>query len=332
MYLNFLKKNPAGNTAILFLLSVLLFFQYDSYSQSGLAVVKYDGNSQGRLLFEDSPDIPVTDDTNTDQAENSIFVSPVNSNIILNSNVSRQRPLPQQFYGVSGFISTNGGINWFGNLQLIQNYVTGANPAAVIDMQGRYYIGHISPNNTMEISYSEDGLNWSNSEVPNSDGGVKPHMSADNSTYSTFQGNMYIVWAYREPPGGAYFSRSTNRGITWSAPYTLSTGLGGLKQTGPNVQTGINGEIYTVWAVQDTPFISCDIHRFEERALAFAKSTDGGITFSPPRIIMPNIRGVYNCWTFGKKPVMKIYTFPVMAVDNSSLTNGGNIYVVWPNI
>jgi hypothetical protein len=314
------------------LLVVPVFLCLASGLKSQSDIFKYEGNLQSRLFFQDSPDIPVTNDTNTDQAENSIFVSPVNPNIVFNSNVSRQRPLPQQFYGVSGFTSTNGGINWFGKLQLVQNYVTGGNPTAVIDMQGRYYIAHISPNTSMEVSYSDDGSNWLNSLVPNSDGGVKPNLIADNSVSSPYQGNLYIVWAYRDPPGGTYFSRSTNRGISWSAPYTLSTGLGGEKQTGPNVQTGINGEIYAVWAVQDTAFITCDIHRFEERALAFAKSTNGGLTFSPPRIIMPNIRGVYNCMTFGKKPTMKVYTFPVMAVDNSSLTNGGSIYVVWPNI
>ena len=47
------------------------------------SMIKGDG-----IMVQDSPDVPVTNITATTQSENSIFVSPVNEDILLNSNNS----------------------------------------------------------------------------------------------------------------------------------------------------------------------------------------------------------------------------------------------------
>src|SRR5690606_27610583 len=97
----------------------------------------------------------------------------------------------------------------------------------------------------------------------------------------------------------------------------------GSHAQGCNVQTGPNGEVYVTFAIYDG-------WPGGEDAIGFAKSTDGGATWTKTRI--------YSAVDFGIRGYLKppapleirVSSFPSMAVDRSGGTNNGYIYITWP--
>lgn len=276
----------------------------------------------------DSPDIPVTGNTNTTQSENSIFIDPNNIDVIINSNNSTGSG--SNLYGTSGLTSNDGGITWGGSIQGTGGPNSG-DPATVIGNNGNYYVGHISDNlgQGIAISYNQ-GQTWTSVQVappPPGFFGVldKNHLWIDNSPNSPFEGNLYDAWT---PFGGnndtqIELSRSTDGGLTWSSGISISDNIfAGSHNQGVNIHTGPYGEVYAVWAVYDNS-------GSDENALGFAKSYDGGQTFVPATRIINNIRGIRESET---SKAMRVNAFPVMAVDISTGPYSGNIYVVWTNI
>ncbi|MCD4736723.1 MAG: hypothetical protein K8R53_11815 [Bacteroidales bacterium] len=71
------------------------------------------------LAPQDSPDIPVTNLTNTTQTENSIFVDPNDNMHVLNSNnsTSWSGSSVGSLYGANYFYSNDGGNIWGGSVQ-----------------------------------------------------------------------------------------------------------------------------------------------------------------------------------------------------------------------
>ncbi|MCD4680046.1 MAG: T9SS type A sorting domain-containing protein [Bacteroidales bacterium] len=276
----------------------------------------------------DSPDIPVTDNNNTTQSENSIFIDPNNIDKILNSNNSTSGS--STLYGTSGLLSNDGGQSWAGSVQGTGGDNSG-DPATVIGNDGTYYVGHITNNLGQGIAYSSNqGQTWNTVQVAPPPGGFysvldKNHLWIDNSLSSPYEGNLYDAWT---PFGGSNdtqieFSRSTDGGLSWSSGISLSNSIAaGSHNQGVNINSGPNGEVYVVWTVYDNSGT-------DENAMGFAKSYDGGITFLPASRIISNIRGIRNS---GTSKSMRVNSFPVMAVDISNGPYSGNIYVVWSNI
>lgn len=275
-----------------------------------------------------SPDIPVTAQTNVTQSENSVFVDPNNADYLLNSNnsTSWSGSSVGTLYGANYFQSANAGIGWAGS----SSGAGGSNrgdPTTAIGRNGREYVNFISSSSGQGIAFSDNGTSWTTASVAPNPGSLadKNHMWIDNSLSSPYEGNLYVSWT---DFGGSYdaeirISRSVNDGVNWSTPVTLSTAINaGSHNQGVNIQTGPNGEVYAVWAIYDS-------WPSDESAIGFAKSTDGGATYLPATRIISNIRGIRNT-TVSKNH--RVNSFPVMAADISSGPYSGNLYVVWSNI
>ena len=93
-------------------------------------------------------------------------------------------------------------------------------------------------------------------------------------------GNVYICWAQfvgNQGNNGVYFSRSTDGGLTYSQPQKISEGVHGSQFCDIGV-TSV-GTVYVTW------------RSFEGRgskqvnAVVVAKSTNGGATFTKPRVL-----------------------------------------------
>lgn len=275
---------------------------------------------------EDSPDVPVTLENST-QSENSVFVDPNNNLTILNSNNSTENPVGD-LYGANDLYSFDGGVVWDGELEGAGGTNSG-DPAAAIDLDGRWYVGYISESLGQGVSYSDDqGQTWTKKNVASGGGGIldKNHLWLDNSTVSPYAGNLYIAWT--DFTGGSndseiMLARSTDHGETWQSATNISSEVNaGSHNQGVNIQTGPDGEVYAVWAIYDG-------WPTDESALGFAKSTDGGQTFTTAQRIIDDIRGIRNSGV-GKN--QRTASFPVMAVDISQRQYNGNIYIVWTNI
>ncbi len=79
-------------------------------------------------------------------------------------------------------------------------------------------------------------------------GDDKPWLVADSNPASPFRDNLYIIWTRvsgtcTPPSGVAYFSRSTNGGVTWSAPRQISAAGEGFVWPS-HITTAPNGDVY----------------------------------------------------------------------------------------
>ena len=154
----------------------------------------------------------------------------------------------------------------------------------------------------------------------------KNHLMVDKQVGSPYENYVYNTWT--DFNGGAnnnqvVFKRSTDFGATWGTLVNLSGSLNpGSHGQGCNVQTGPNGEVYVTFAIYDA-------WPGGEDAIGFAKSTDGGTTWTKARI--------YSAVNFGirgnlKPTSIRVSSFPSMSIDRSGGANNGNIYIVWPQI
>lgn len=168
----------------------------------------------------------------------------------------------------------------------------------------------------------------------------KYYISVDNSTQSPYFGHLYIPWKRVTPRDSAtqiVLSKSTDNGKTWSIPINVSYRLSGSSedttfgQSFPLVATGPKGEVYVVW------------NHGIEHGIGFSKSTDGGKTFSEPRIIQRyNIFGTTTFiedqgWRHTVKGKVRAEAYPSIVCNIYSGTHNGELYLCWsadsiPNI
>jgi hypothetical protein len=111
----------------------------------------------------------------------------------------------------------------------------------------------------------------------------KPMLEVDR-TGGTNDGNVYVCWS--KFPGNAgqnliLFSRSTDTGETFSKPIGISKGKGLHSGQGCDIAVEEDGTIHVIWRVIDD---SGSKTRF---GIGYTRSTDGGLRFSPPRLIHP---------------------------------------------
>ena len=280
----------------------------------------------GGLPPQDSPDIQVTTATNVTQSENSVCVSPLNDQVVLNSNNSSNYPLTTIF-GADAFVSTNGGLTWTGSAGGTGGTNKG-DPSVRIGVSGRFYSNYITdPEGGQGCAYStNNGSTWTPvvvSPVPGPGGlADKNHMCVDNNLGSFYVNNLYISWTDFEGPynNQVVASRSTDAGLTWSARVSISSGVAaGNFNHGANVQTGPGGEVYATWVVYDAGV--------QEVNIGFTKSTNGGASWGTASRIGPTIKGIRSLGLLGGKD-MRVNSFPSMAVNQQD----GSIYIVWTNI
>ncbi|MBE0646299.1 MAG: T9SS type A sorting domain-containing protein [Bacteroidales bacterium] len=274
------------------------------------------------VLVDDSPDVPVTTES-SHQSENSIVVNPNNSSNVLNSNNSGNWPSTTTFYGADRLKSDDAGLTWGGS---IQGPVGGnqGDPVALINMNGRYFINYIDNQYGQTAAWSDDsGATWASAKISN--GSMfnmldKNHMWVDNSPTSPFNGYLYCGWM---ESNNIQVSRSITNGTSWEPKVNISLATSaGSHNQGINFKTGPDGEAYAAWAVYDN-------WPGDEKAIGFAKSLDGGITWQTAVRALNNIKGVR---TSGVPQNQRVNSFPSMACDISNSIYRGTIYIVWPNI
>jgi hypothetical protein len=271
----------------------------------------------------DSPDVLVTTEpSNSTQSENSIVIDPLNPDNLLNSNNSTPQPSNGSVKGADALHSTDGSSTWSGTVEGAGGSNSG-DPAAVIDLNGRWFIGYIDNASGQSVSYSDDhGTTWTVKKVAS--GSVlnmldKNHLWVDISPSSPYKGYLYNGWM---KSSSIYVSQSVTAGSTWSTPVSISAGTSaGSHNQGINFKCGPDGEVYAAWAVYDN-------WPGDEKAIGFAKSLNGGATWLPAFRALDNLKGIR---TIGVSQNMRVNSFPVMAVDLSNSPHRGTIYIVWTN-
>ncbi len=285
------------------------------------------------MRSQNSPDVPVTGETDVTQSENSIFIDPDDENVVMNSNNSSSwiSGYAENAYGADALYSFDNGQYWAGSTGGVNGNNAG-DPATAIGLNGWWYVGRITGDYGQAVSYSKDqGKTWKRVKVgqgPSAGIGIldKNHLWIDNSPASPYKGNIYDAWTNFIPGNSdtnqVELVRSTDQGLTWSPPVSISAAASALKLNhGVNLQTGPNGEVYAAWSIYDS-------WPSDETAIGFTRSLNGGGTFMPATRIISNIKGIRASMT-GKN--MRVSSFPCMTVDNSTGPNRGTLYIVWSN-
>jgi ELWxxDGT repeat protein len=241
----------------------------------------------GTELWDPPPVVPANIDVSNDshvQRETSIDVNPVNSLNLVAAATDESN-------GNTAYFSRDGGNTWktSGLLPLKvegTTFWTTADPVVAFDTRGSVYVAYnafdkVWPqpkgHGAIAVAKSTDGgESWTQVTTvefnPNTD---HPKIAVDKDPASPYRDTVYVTWKHFFGSGtvGSSFdvlrSRSTDGGLTWSAPVDISDDPG---QTWFNAAAiGPEGNVYASWIGAINP--AGGATQFVDR------STDGGVTF-----------------------------------------------------
>lgn len=199
-----------------------------------------------------------------------------------------------------------------------------SDPVLTMDSEGNVYVSTIMWNtdrsdNGVFVYRSTNGGRRFSAGVP-----VVAHIGESNpafedkdwitadTTGGPFNDFLYISWTSIGDGSRILFSRSTDRGMTFSTPQIISDDRG-VQGSMPRV--GPQGEVYVIW-----------LHSRRDRRpeIVVDLSTDGGVTFGA------DIH-VADVHPFGRLRALARHggNLPSLAVDRSAGPTRGNLYVVW---
>ena len=175
--------------------------------------------------------------------------------------------------------STDGGNTFVGPAALSTNASGSFSPQIAMDLNGNISIVWEDDTAvTSDISFSHSSDHGANFSIPES---LSLHTgnSMGAQIGIDLNGNIDVVWANNSAGSlDIFFSRSSDGGTTFSSPKNISNSPG-LSQ---NPQLGIDakGNINVAWQDNTTQNPNSDIY--------FARSSDGGVTFSSPLNVSNN--------------------------------------------
>jgi hypothetical protein len=145
----------------------------------------------------------------------------------------------------------------------------------------------------------------------------KPWSTSDNNPSSPFYGRIYVSWTrfIFNPQNGAYvqspiiFAYSTNGGQTFSDPQLIVGNV--LYSQGSHVMVGSDGTVYVLW--------DGDTHLGPFDSTWMTKSTNGGVSWTPPTAIAPLVD-----ISSPASARFRVNSFPAGAVAPN-----GDVYAAW---
>jgi hypothetical protein len=117
----------------------------------------------------------------------------------------------------------------------------------------------------------DNGQSWGPVIIVSTGSSDKEWIHVDKSPTSPYLENVYLTW---HQGNVMFFSRSTNKGVTWSTPISFPSAARGI---GSDITTDSAGNIYYIWPSSGASTAN----------IYMVKSTDGGVTFGAPVIVQP---------------------------------------------
>ena len=262
------------------------------------------------VFITDFLNIDISNDPSP-QNEPSVKISRINPNRVIAAWRDFRTGVNPPLRRVGYSLSTDGGQSWSVS-QLLPQIIPGAllssDPVVGVDLSGNFYIYTISLNDNTGngelwvFKSTDEGKTFDKVyQMANAPSSFedKEWATSDLNSSSPFANNLYCSWTRFYPSTQILLVRSTDEGVTWSSPVTVSD-QSAVQGSFPAV--GPNGELYVTWLGYNVT-----------DKIMFDKSTDGGVTFGTDIIIS----NATNSW------------FPHMAVDLSGGPRNGYIYVTW---
>jgi hypothetical protein len=245
--------------------------------------------------------------------------------IAVNPNNPRQIVAAYQV-GATAAFSSDAGEHWtLASATAPKNYADSGDVSVTFDTQGHAFLcyiafdklgtenywAHNATRNGIFVRRSKDGGKTWNSEASTvishpTEPGIpfedKPYIVADTNPKSPYAGNLYVGWTqFTLAKSTILFSRSTDDGHTWSAPFEISSHEGLPRDDNGAVEgfsgaVAPDGTLYVVWADGDN--------------IAFSYSRDGGETFASSKEVL-DVAPLY----FKVSSVDRANGFPQISLD-----------------
>lgn len=272
-----------------------------------------------------SPSQRVLPRTNVSQTEVTITVHPLNPNLLFgSSNAISFSGSAFTFISEGVYVSTNGGVNWFGT-DTIQSPPTtgnhGGDPAPCIDINGNFIMTHLGYTSAGMFGNgsTNSGVNWS-SNYPIQTGSQDKNMGcSDDDPQSPYNGRSYVAWVQFSSGYPARISITSNSGVNWTVPVTPITPQSGYIVRGTDITVGPGGVVYACWGNGSTG-------NGVEDFLSFVKSTDGGLTWTGANNVV-DMNGLLVFGTGFAPYGIRMNSFPRIAVDKTGGPRHGWIYI-----
>jgi len=294
----------------LFILAISLFF-----IQSALNQNLYQGN-----FYSVAPNFRIYPSGVNAQFETDITRHPSNP-LIMFASASTINTLTS-FRSEAVYITTNGGLNWFGSDTIYANpmFNHGGDPGPMIDLNGRFvFVHHGILINGIFSHYSTNlGSNWSSANtIASGDMDKGNDIIYDASPVSPYFGRMYVSFVFLTPPFYVRYSYTTNSGDSWSANSIINNPP--QRCQGAEIRTNLNGNVFVSWGSV------INISPFTEDYIGFARSSNGGANWSVSESAM-NINGIAG--RLQQKGNVAVNGLPRMDVDMTAGPRSGWIYII----
>ncbi|MFL6260609.1 MAG: hypothetical protein ACJ76Y_12915 [Thermoanaerobaculia bacterium] len=176
---------------------------------------------------------------------------------------------------------------------------------------------YFSPTRLFLHSYksTDGGATWKQDQtISSSDQSAadKQMMWVDHSEQSPFKDTIHVIWH----DGRAVFVSHRSPGSGWSDPLQISGGETIGTGIGSDIKTDALGRVYAFWP--DT----------SSRKIYFAKSTDGGQSFSRPVAVSPTFQSFQTVLPAQFFRGALLYTTGAVQVNGKS----ANVYVAWTDL
>jgi hypothetical protein len=227
------------------------------------------------------------------------------------------------------FYSDDGGLTWRQE-QLTSPYGVWGDPCIVVDTSGSFYYFHLSnppQGNWIDRIVCQRLDSVGGAWTPGSYMGLNGTKAQDKEwvVVDPRNNHLYATWTQFDDYGSAdpadssmiLFSKSTDRGDTWSPAMRISKVAGDCIDSDNTTEgavptIGPNGELYVSWS--------------GPMGILFDRSFDGGATWLDEDIFVSDQPGG---WDYEIPGIMRCNGFPVTCCDISQTQFRGNIYINW---
>lgn len=265
--------------------------------------------------------------SNINQIEPLIVKHPTNPQMLFASSFTLN--LTSLIRNEGCYLSTNGGLNWFGYDIINDGFASFHNgdPGPMIGLNGTLLISHfhsfsIQSNRTYSNYSTNMGANWSSPIAcfATSNEQLKSSVAIDDIPSSPYYGRIYNTTTMILTPYVIIFSYTTNNGQSWVFPVPqINNSIPNRNSNGPNIAVGEQGQVYIAWAS------SKNTSPFNELNIGFGKSTNGGNNWN----INETIYSCNGIFTSQLAPWdIRVNGYPWIAIDKSGGSRNGWIYIV----
>lgn len=224
-------------------------------------------------------------------------------------------------YNINNYYVTLNGIDWVKKGVSFPGASQIGDPVLTFDSLGNLYYTQLYQSGSVYgiwVTKSTDkGLTFTTTASAHSSTvglADKQWITADQ-TGGPYSNYVYLGWR-QFGSSGMRFVRSTNGGINWSSPITLSGDQGAY------VTVGANGNIQG-----GNVYFGCT----SGSSIRVYRSSDGGSSFNAGVTAVSGIAGpgVICAGRYTMKNCIRTNYFPLMAADNSFTSTRGNVYIIY---